>query len=128
LIQSLSALTGATIDWIFSLQGNAIDPHEARKMILEVAILDVRPGLEAEFQDAFAKASKIISSMHGYIDHQLQRCVEIPSRYLLLVDWETIEDHTEGFRRSAEYQEWKSLLHHYYDPFPAVEHYQKVFG
>ena len=97
-------------------------------MILEVAVLDVRPGLESDFQEAFAKAQEIIRRMHGYINHQLQRCIENPSRYILLVNWQTIEDHTEGFRGSTEYRSWKALLHHYYDPFPEVEHYQKVFG
>ena len=97
-------------------------------MILEVARLDVRPGEEARFQDDFRRAQSILSSMKGYISHQLQRCIETPSRYILLVRWETLEDHTEWFRRSSEYQEWKNLLHHYYDPFPEVEHYEAVFS
>ena len=95
-------------------------------MILEVAILDVVPGQESEFQASFARAQVIISSMSGYISHSLRRCLEKPSRYILLVSWEKLEDHTIGFRGSAEYQEWKSLLHHYYDPFPVVEHYVEV--
>ena len=95
-------------------------------MILEVAILDVIPGQESEFQAAFAKASSIISSMSGYISHQLQRCVEKQNRYILLVNWETLEAHTVGFRGSEQYQEWKKLLHHFYDPFPMVEHYELV--
>ena len=95
-------------------------------MILEVAILDVLPGQESEFERSFDKAQKIIASMKGYISHELKRCIEKPSRYILLVNWETLEDHTEGFRGSAEYQEWKALLHHYYDPFPVVEHYEKL--
>ena len=97
-------------------------------MILEVARLDVIPGEEARFQDDFRRAQSILSSMKGYISHQLQRCIETPSRYILLVRWETLEDHTEGFRRSSKYQEWKNLLHHYYDPFPEVEHYEVVFS
>ncbi len=96
-------------------------------MILEVARLDVIPGEEARFQDDFGRAQAIISSMQGYISHQLQRCIETPSRYILLVRWETLEDHTQGFRGSSEYQEWKNLLHHYYDPVPEVEHYEAVF-
>ena len=96
-------------------------------MILEVARLDVIPGEEARFQDDFRRAQSILSSMKGYISHQLQRCIETPSRYILLVRWETLEDHTEGFRGSSEYQEWKNLLHHYYDPLPEVEHYEAVF-
>jgi heme-degrading monooxygenase HmoA len=95
-------------------------------MILEVATLDVRPGQEAEFESAFADASAIIASMRGYLSHELQRCMEKRNRYVLLVNWQTLEDHTVGFRGSAEYQRWKALLHHFYDPFPTVEHYQRV--
>ena len=96
-------------------------------MILEVAILDVIPGQESEFQAAFAEASPIISGMSGYVYHQLQRCVEKQNRYLLLVHWETLDAHTVGFRGSEQYQEWKKLLHHFYDPFPTVEHYELVW-
>ena len=95
-------------------------------MILEVAILDVVPSKEAEFEQAFLQAEKIISSMKGYVDHELKRCLENSSRYLLLVNWDTLEDHTEGFRCSSEYLEWKRLLHHFYDPFPQVEHYEPI--
>jgi len=69
-------------------------------MILGVAILDVIPGRGGEFQRAFAKAQNIIASMPGYVSHDLKRCIENASRYLLLVNWNTLEDHTEGFRRS----------------------------
>lgn len=96
-------------------------------MILEVAILDVKPGQCSEFEQAFSKAQDIISDIKGYISHQLKKCVENPHRYILLVNWETLEDHTEGFRGSAKYQQWKDLLHHFYDPFPSVEHYVGVF-
>ncbi|MBC7879550.1 MAG: antibiotic biosynthesis monooxygenase [Anaerolineales bacterium] len=93
-------------------------------MILEVAILDVIVGQEDNFESAFAKASSIISSMSGYISHQLQKCMEKENRYLLLVQWESLEAHTVGFRSSEKYQEWKKLLHHFYDPFPVVQHYE----
>jgi heme-degrading monooxygenase HmoA len=95
-------------------------------MVLEVAILDVIPGQEKDFESAFAIASGIISSIPGYLSHQLQRCVEKRNRYLLLVHWETLEAHTIGFRGSEQYQEWKRLLHHFYDPFPIVEHYELI--
>ncbi|MEO7098820.1 MAG: antibiotic biosynthesis monooxygenase [Luteolibacter sp.] len=95
-------------------------------MILELAILDVKPSQEAAFERDFAKASVYISSIAGYISHELQRCVEKKSRYILLARWKTLEAHTEGFRKSPEYSEWKKLLHHYYDPFPTVEHYSLV--
>jgi heme-degrading monooxygenase HmoA len=96
-------------------------------MILEVAILDVKPGQEEEFVTAFTQASSIISSMPGYVSHQLQRCLEKSNRYILLAQWETLEAHTVGFRGSEQYQEWRKLLHHFYDPFPTVEHYEMVF-
>lgn len=97
-------------------------------MILEVAILNVIEEQTAEFEAAFKQAAPIIAAMRGYISHELQRCLEVPKRYVLLVRWETLEDHTIGFRQSAEYQEWKRLLHHFYDPFPTVEHYEVVSG
>lgn len=95
-------------------------------MILEVAVLNVRAGHEPAFEAAFAEASPIIASMPGYVSHQLQRCIEVPNRYVLLVNWTSLEAHTVGFRGSARYQEWKRLLHHFYDPFPTVEHYRCV--
>lgn len=75
---------------------------------------------------AFRQAEKIIAASPGYLSHELRRCLEKPNRYLLLVRWRTLEDHTEGFRKSAPYREWKRLLHHFYDPFPIVEHYVEV--
>ena len=96
-------------------------------MILEVAILDVKPHLTQDFEAAFEQAQKIIAGMKGYISHQLQKCLEKETRYILLVNWQTLEDHTHGFRGSPEYQKWRALLHHFYEPFPELEHYQKVF-
>jgi heme-degrading monooxygenase HmoA len=93
-------------------------------MILEVAILNVIPGLENEFEAAFKQASTIISRMHGYGSHQIRRCLEHSNRYILLVEWATLEDHTVGFRGSPDYQQWKQLLHRFYAPFPEVEHYE----
>ena len=95
-------------------------------MILEVAILNIRKGQTTEFETAFKKASPIIISAPGYISHELQRCIETPHRYILLVSWQTLEAHTLGFRQSSVYQEWKQLLHHFYDPFPIVEHFVSV--
>lgn len=97
-------------------------------MILEVAILNVKPGETDAFEEAFQQAQSIIRSMAGYGSHQLQKCIEKENRYVLLVTWQTLEDHTQGFRGSKEYQQWKALLHHFYDPFPTVEHYQLVAG
>ena len=95
-------------------------------MITEQAILEVRPGREAEFEAAFATAKPIIAASPGFVSLRLLRCIETTSRYLILVDWETLEDHTERFRKSPGYEQWKTLLHHFYDPFPAVEHYTVI--
>ncbi|HET9732383.1 MAG TPA: antibiotic biosynthesis monooxygenase [Acidimicrobiales bacterium] len=92
-------------------------------MILEHAILEVAPGQSAAFEDAFAIAKEIIVAAAGFRTLRLSRCLEEPNRYLLLVEWDTLEDHTEGFRGSTEYQRWRQLLHRFYDPFPTVEHY-----
>ncbi len=97
-------------------------------MVLEVAILQVIPSQEAAFEAAFAEAQALISAMPGYQFHRLQRCLEKPSQYVLLVGWDTLEDHTVGFRGSPQYQAWRALLHHFYDPFPTVEHYELVMG
>jgi len=97
-------------------------------MVLEMAVLDVRESQGGEFKAAFEKASPLIASIDGYISHTLHQCIETPDRYLLLVEWETLEAHTIGFRQSEVYQEWKALLHHFYDPFPTVEHYELNFA
>jgi heme-degrading monooxygenase HmoA len=95
-------------------------------MILEHAVLDVLPGEVQRFEAAFADAKAIIASMPGFRSLRLERCIEQRSRYLLLVEWERLEDHTEGFRGSPEFERWRELLHHFYDPFPTVEHYEPL--
>jgi heme-degrading monooxygenase HmoA len=96
-------------------------------MITEIALLTIRENESPEFEKAFSKAQNIISGMKGYREHELQKCVENEDKYLLIVRWETLKDHTEGFRKSEAYLEWKNLLHHFYDPFPEVEHYTRIF-
>jgi heme-degrading monooxygenase HmoA len=91
--------------------------------VLEVAILNVREGQAEPFRRAFATAAPIIASMPGYGGHELRRCAEHGHRFLLLVWWDSIASHEVGFRGSPQYQEWKRLLHDFYDPFPTVEHY-----
>lgn len=93
-------------------------------MILEVAILHIKKGLSSKFEINFENAKSIISSMNGYISHQLRKCIEEEDKYILLVNWETLEDHEIGFRKSEQYKAWKELLHHFYEPFPTVEHYR----
>ncbi len=95
-------------------------------LILEAVMLNVIPGRESDFEAAFTQASKIIASVDGYLSHELHRCIEVKGKYLLLVKWDCLESHTVGFRGSTHYQQWKKLLHHFYDPFPIVEHFQEV--
>jgi len=95
-------------------------------MITEHAVLPVRAGQEQAFEAAFARAQTLIAGMPGFEGLTLSRCMERPNTYLLLVQWARLEDHTEGFRSSQEYQEWRSLLHRFYDPFPLVEHFRRV--
>ena len=92
-------------------------------MVLERAQFRILPGREEEFEQAFAQAKLLLAGSRGFLGATLSRGVESPSAYLLLVEWETLEDHTVGFRGSPEYQQWRQLLHHFYDPFPVVEHY-----
>ena len=97
-------------------------------MVLELAILNLRPGRSEAFEAAFREAQGIISASPGYQRHELRRCVETPDRFLLLVWWDSLESHTQGFRESPAYERWRKLLHHFYDPFPEVEHYTQVAG
>ena len=95
-------------------------------MILEAACLQVKPGEAPAFEAAFRVAQAIIASMPGYQSHELQRGLEREGHYLLLVRWDSVAAHEEGFRKSPQYLEWKRLLHHFYDPFPTVLHYETV--
>lgn len=97
-------------------------------MILEHALLPVRTGRHAEFQAAFAEALPLISDRPGFRSLRLFRCLEDQGSYLLLVEWDRLEDHTVGFRGSPEYQEWRRLLHSFYDPFPRVQHFTTVLS
>ncbi len=97
-------------------------------MILEAAVLQVRRGEGARFEEAFSQAKAIIAAAPGYLGHELQRCLEVQGKYLLLVRWVSVEAHEQGFRGSPGYQDWKRLLHHFYEPFPTVEHFTLVEG
>jgi heme-degrading monooxygenase HmoA len=97
-------------------------------MILEAAPLQIKKGLAIAFESAFREAQSIISAMPGYRCHALQRCVEREGQYLLLVWWDSVDAHEQGFRKSPQYERWKALLHHFYEPFPTVLHYEIVAG
>jgi heme-degrading monooxygenase HmoA len=84
--------------------------------------------MKEDFIESFQQAGAIINKVKGYISHSLQQCLEEDHRFLLTVKWETLEDHVIGFRKSAEYENWKALLHHFYHPFPVVEHFTSIMA
>lgn len=94
-------------------------------MILEIATITIWPEQAADYEAAFAVARQYIAAVPGYRGHTLNRCLERPGRYALLVEWDSVEAHN-GFRAAPQYESWRALLHHFYDPFPEVLHYEKV--
>ena len=96
-------------------------------MILEIADIRIPPGKQAEFELAIRQGvESVIAKAQGFRGYKVNRGVESPERYILMIYWDTLEDHTDGFRGSALYGQWRALLHHFYDPFPVVEHFQPV--
>lgn len=93
-------------------------------MILEHAILQVRPGSAERFRAAFDQARLLIEASPGFRGLQLLPCIEDADRYLLLVEWETLEDHLDGFRGGPDHPRWRESLHHFYEPVPEVDHYR----
>jgi heme-degrading monooxygenase HmoA len=96
--------------------------------VVESGVLHVRPGAAQAFEAAFAEAEPLIAATPGFVSLELLRCLEDDHRYLLVVRWETVEAHTEGFRGSTRYERWSQLLHHFYDPFPEVLHFVPTAG
>jgi len=95
-------------------------------MILEVAVLQIKAGEGAKFERSFPQAEKVLVQAKGHLSHELRRCIETPGRYLLLVRWETLEAHTEGFRGSPLFQQWRAVIGPFFDGAPAVEHYEET--
>ncbi len=95
-------------------------------MITEHAVLNVIEGQEDEFLATMAQAKHLISASPGFRSLSMQRCIEHQNVFLLLVQWDSLEAHTEGFRGSPAYEQWRALLHHFYDPHPVVEHFSTV--
>jgi len=92
-------------------------------MVLEIAQINVKPGLEAEFEAGVTKARPLFERAKGCRGMELHRSVEKPQRYRLLVKWETLENHTVDFRDSADFQQWRALVSHCFDTGgPEVEH------
>ncbi len=96
--------------------------------VLEVALLDVPFEKGDAYEEAFREAQQHIAATPGYIRHELRRRTEAPGRYVLLVWWDSVESHMQGFRESERYGPWRELLHPFYEPFPTVEHFVGVVG
>jgi heme-degrading monooxygenase HmoA len=92
-------------------------------MIVEHAFFTIRAGSEADFEAAFEQARLVIASSKGFRNLALSRCIETPGQYLLLVEWDTLEDHTVGFRESDLFIEWRRLLSPYFESLPEVTHF-----
>ena len=95
-------------------------------MILEVAILHIKPEDISNFESVFPKVESIIRSIEGYIAHELQRCVETKGRYHFLIRWETIDSHLVNFRQSPKFEEFRNLVAGFFSQPPAVEHFERV--
>jgi heme-degrading monooxygenase HmoA len=102
------------------------DPRGAAGMILEIAQIDVKPGLEAEFEAGVAKAAPLFARAKGCKGMELQRSVEKKRRYRLFVTWETLENHTVDFRNSADFAAWRKLVGHCFETAPEVDHLEAV--
>jgi heme-degrading monooxygenase HmoA len=92
-------------------------------MVLELAIIDIKQGTNADFEKNLEQAQYVISKSEGYIGHQFQKCLERDNRYILLIKWKTLEAHTEGFRGSELFKEWRALIGPFFENPPVVEHF-----
>jgi len=91
--------------------------------VLEHALLSVRAGSEAAFEAAIAEARPLIAASPGFISLEIRRPTGTGQPYLLLAGWRSVEDHRDGFRQSGRYQQWRALLHPFYDPMPVVSYF-----
>jgi heme-degrading monooxygenase HmoA len=97
-------------------------------MVLEAATLQVVAGQEHAFEEAMLRAAPVIAATPGYIRHELRRCMETKGRYLLLVQWQTLEAHTVAFRESPRFGEWRAIIGPFFAAPPTVEHYTSVLN
>ncbi len=95
-------------------------------MITEIAQIDVKPGMEAEFETGVKNAAPVFRRAKGCHGLELQRSIEKPARYRLFVKWGTVENHTVDFRGSADFQEWREHVAHCFASPPEVEHVSEV--
>lgn len=93
-------------------------------MILELVDLKIQEGKQAEFGAAIKKGvNEVISKSRGYIGHQINHCIESPDRWVLMIYWETLENHTVDFRGSPAFAEWRAIVGPFFAQPPHVEHF-----
>ena len=95
-------------------------------MILEVAIIKIKPEEISKFEAVFPKAAAIVASITGYISHEIVRCVETKGKYHLLIRWENIDAHLVNFRQSPKFQEWRALIGGCFAEPPVAEHFEAI--
>ncbi|MDG4826957.1 antibiotic biosynthesis monooxygenase [Asanoa sp. WMMD1127] len=95
-------------------------------MVLEVALIDIKPGEEDAFAAAYGKAHPIVRSTPGFRSIRMTRGIESPSRFVLLVEWDSVEAHLENFRESERFPQWRALIGPYFAAPPVVEHFIDV--
>jgi heme-degrading monooxygenase HmoA len=93
-------------------------------MILELATIDIKENSNEGFEKAITEAKNVISQSKGFISIEVQKCIEVSNRYILLIRWETLEDHTVGFRNSELFVQWRALIGQYFEQLPLVQHYE----
>lgn len=96
-------------------------------MILEIADIRIAPGQNAAFEAAIKQGmASVISRAQGFKGAKVNRGIESPERYILQVFWDTLEDHTVGFRQGPLFPEWRAIVGPFYAQPPVVEHFELV--
>jgi heme-degrading monooxygenase HmoA len=93
-------------------------------MILEIATFDIKDGNQADFEQTFQAAEAIVSQSKGFIGLKFHHCIEVPTKYKALIHWESLEDHTIGFRQSPLFTEWRAILSPHFNKAPVAEHFE----
>jgi heme-degrading monooxygenase HmoA len=95
-------------------------------MVLELAVIKIKAGESDAFEAALNQAQEVLKKADGYQGHEFKKCMEEANQYLLLIHWQSLEAHTEGFRKSTLFTEWRALIGPYFAEAPQVQHYKTL--
>jgi heme-degrading monooxygenase HmoA len=95
-------------------------------MVLELAVLKIKAGETDAFEAALNQAQEVLKKADGYLGHEFKKCMEDANQYILLIRWENLEAHTEGFRKSSLFTEWRALIGPHFTETPQVLHYKTL--